>query len=118
MKAGKDVARESSSIDWISNLKLSVVALKSASSSVPVPCLPAILEAISTLLDLVEVRFRFTMLLYINGHGFQRVGQNETDLKYLAESAISITTLLTDELKSHAGSPDARLVALCTAFVR
>ncbi|KAJ7429567.1 hypothetical protein B0H11DRAFT_2143030 [Mycena galericulata] len=102
-RAGPTAKAGPSSIDWISNLKLLVAALKSTSTfvPVPVPCLPAIFEAVSTLLDLVE-----------------RVGQNETDMKYLAESAINITSLLTDELKSRPESSDMRLTALCNDFLR
>ncbi|KAJ7763566.1 hypothetical protein DFH07DRAFT_812447 [Mycena maculata] len=102
MKAGRNTRNESSSVgDWISNLKLLAAALKATSTCVPVPCLQLVFEALSMVLDLVET-----------------VGKNETDLKYLAESAINITTLLTDELKGRPASPDVRLTVLCADFVR
>ncbi|KAJ7131499.1 hypothetical protein C8R43DRAFT_659388 [Mycena crocata] len=89
------------SADWISNLKLLVVTLKSSAACTPVPCLQSIFEAVSAVLDLVE-----------------RVGKNDTDLKYLSESVIKITELLADELNSHSDSLDVRLVELCNDFGR
>ncbi|KAJ7106973.1 hypothetical protein C8R44DRAFT_805043 [Mycena epipterygia] len=101
MKNGRNLFNGSTSIDWISNLQLLTAALKTTGACVPVPCLQPVLEAVSAVLDLVE-----------------RVGKNETDLKYLAESVIDITTLLTAELKSRPDNADVRLVDLCTDFVR
>ncbi|KAJ7673597.1 hypothetical protein B0H17DRAFT_168743 [Mycena rosella] len=90
-----------SSADWVSNLKLLVSALKTASACVSVPCLQPAFEAMAMVLELVE-----------------RVDKNDADLKYLAESAINLTTLLTDELKLRSDSPDVRLAELCAEFIR
>ncbi|KAJ7607048.1 hypothetical protein FB45DRAFT_1011502 [Roridomyces roridus] len=90
----------SSCNDWLSNLQLLVAAFKSASSCIPVPCLPAIFEAVSAVLDVVE-----------------KVGKNDTDLKYLAESAVNIAKLLSEELQAYSDTPDFRLLALCNEFI-
>ncbi|KAJ6533773.1 hypothetical protein DFH09DRAFT_124887 [Mycena vulgaris] len=101
MKNRRNVDTESSSADWLSNAKLIVAALKSTSTCVPLPYIQPVFEAVTMILDLVE-----------------RVDKNETDVKYLAESAIHITTLLTDELKSRPDYSDIRLLNLCEEFVR
>ncbi|KAJ7452856.1 hypothetical protein FB451DRAFT_1409151 [Mycena latifolia] len=100
MKTGRS-ADPGFSADWVSNLKLLAAGLKTTSACVPVPCLQPVFEGVGLVLDLAE-----------------KVGKNEADLKYLAECAINIISLLTDELKSRPNSPDVRLVNLCTDFVR
>ncbi|KAJ7278332.1 hypothetical protein C8J57DRAFT_162957 [Mycena rebaudengoi] len=86
---------------WVSNLKLVATTLRVTSAAVPVPGLQAVFEGAVMILDLVE-----------------RVGKNDTDLKYLAESVINITSLLNDELRSRPNGADNRLEKLCKDYIR
>ncbi|KAF8206908.1 hypothetical protein K438DRAFT_416323 [Mycena galopus ATCC 62051] len=99
MKNGNKSREDSRSSNWISNLQLCATALKASSGWVP--CLQPVFEAVLIVLDLVE-----------------RVGKNDTDLKYLAQSICTITALLTEELESRPESADVRLMNICADFVR
>ncbi|KAJ6611929.1 hypothetical protein B0H10DRAFT_338669 [Mycena sp. CBHHK59/15] len=90
-----------SSGDWISNLKVLVTTLQATAMAAPIPCLQSVFAGAMLVLDLIE-----------------RVAKNETDLVYLADSVVNMTSLLTDELKPGGIGADSRFGELCADYVR
>ncbi|KAJ7121368.1 hypothetical protein C8R44DRAFT_165874 [Mycena epipterygia] len=89
----------SASNDWISPLLVVSRGLASVSGCVPFPYVNTALAGGVALLDLI-----------------QTVGKNTDDLKYLAESVVTIMKLLCEELDAHPDTPHAKFRQICVEF--
>ncbi|KAJ7121370.1 hypothetical protein C8R44DRAFT_165888 [Mycena epipterygia] len=89
----------STSNDWISPLLVVSRGIASVSGCVPFPYVNTALAGGVALLELI-----------------QTVGKNTDDLKYLAESVVTIMKLLREELDAHPDTPDARFRQICVEF--
>ncbi|KAJ7489654.1 hypothetical protein B0H11DRAFT_2229677 [Mycena galericulata] len=89
----------SSSNDWISPLIVISRGLVSASNCVPYPYINTALTGGLALLELI-----------------QTVGQTTDDLKYLAESVVTIMKLLREEMDSHPTNTSTHLSPVCMEF--
>ncbi|KAJ7446967.1 hypothetical protein FB451DRAFT_1536679 [Mycena latifolia] len=85
--------------DWLSPLIVVSKGLVSVANCVPFPYVNAALSAGLVLLELI-----------------QTVGKSSEDLKYLAQSVVSIMQLLREEMASHSAVQDTRFRELCTEF--
>ncbi|KAJ7121373.1 hypothetical protein C8R44DRAFT_786206 [Mycena epipterygia] len=89
----------SASNDWMSPLLVVSRGLASVSGCVPFPYVNTALAGGVALLELI-----------------QTVGKNTDDLKYLAESVVTIMKLLREEMDAHPDTPDAKFRQVCVEF--
>ncbi|KAJ7077039.1 hypothetical protein C8R44DRAFT_896417 [Mycena epipterygia] len=89
----------SASNDWISSLLVVSRGLASVGSCVPFPYVNTALAGGVALLELI-----------------QTVGKTTDDLKYLAESVVTIMKLLREELDAHPDNLDAKFRQVCVEF--
>ncbi|KAJ6587492.1 hypothetical protein DFH09DRAFT_1359209, partial [Mycena vulgaris] len=85
--------------DWISPLIVVAKGLVSVGNAVPFPYINTALSSGLALLELIQM-----------------VGQSNEDLKYLAQSVVTIMQLLQDEIDCHLGAQDTQFLKLCIEF--
>ncbi|KAJ7167047.1 hypothetical protein C8R46DRAFT_1095884 [Mycena filopes] len=86
-------------VDWLSPLIFVSRGLAAVANTVPFPYVGAAFGAGVALLELI-----------------QTVGKTSEDLKYLAESVVTIMRLLKEEMESHHGTEDPRFRQVCLEF--
>ncbi|KAJ6522744.1 hypothetical protein B0H19DRAFT_654980 [Mycena capillaripes] len=89
----------SPSNEWISPLITVSRGLVSVGNCTPFPYVNTALSAGVALLELI-----------------QTVGKTTDDLKYLAESIVTIMKLLREEMEAHSSPPDAKFLKVCIEF--
>ncbi|KAJ6575995.1 hypothetical protein DFH09DRAFT_1150165 [Mycena vulgaris] len=89
----------SASNDWISPLLTVSRGLASVGNCIPFPYVSTALSAGVALLELI-----------------QTVGKTTDDLKYLAESVVTIMKLLRQEMDAHPANPNPKLHQVCVEF--
>ncbi|KAJ7150758.1 hypothetical protein C8R46DRAFT_1198283 [Mycena filopes] len=93
------IFRSAAPVDWLSPLIIVSKGLVSVADCVPFPYVGSALRAGLALLELI-----------------QTVGKSDEDLKYLAESVVTIMSLLKEELDSHGSLENPRLRQVCLEF--
>ncbi|KAJ7495541.1 hypothetical protein FB451DRAFT_1214305 [Mycena latifolia] len=93
------IFRAAPSQDWLSPLIVVSKGLVAAGNYVPFPYVNAALSAGLALLELIQM-----------------VGKSSDDLRYLAQSVVTIMQLLREEMDHHSTAQDTRFHQLCIEF--
>jgi hypothetical protein len=110
--------QSSGSTDWLSPLLVVSKGLVSVGNCVPFPYVNTALSSGVALLELIQVSTLTTKDLINYSFYIEMVSNSSDDLKYLAESVVTIMQLLREEVDRHSSAQDTRFQQLCVEFTR